>query len=141
MGVEIMIIGFTAGVFDMFHVGHLNLLRNAKMNCDYLIVGVNSDDLVMAYKHKSVIVPLEERMQIVESIRYVDKVIKIDTLDKKEIWKDNPFDVVFIGNDWKGSERWNHTENSMREIGVSVIYLPYTVGTTSTVLREKLCDT
>jgi glycerol-3-phosphate cytidylyltransferase len=132
------IIGFTAGAFDMFHVGHLNLLKNARARCDYLIAGVNTDDLIAAYKNKHAIVSLEERMQIVGAVKYVDEVIAVDTLDKEVIWEKKKFDIVFIGDDWKGSERWNETEQVMKEHNVEVVYLPYTVGTTSTVLREKL---
>lgn len=132
------VIGFTAGAFDMFHVGHLNLLKNAKARCDYLIAGVNTDELIASYKNKQAIVPLEERMQIVRAIRYVDEVIPVDTLDKESIWKEKLFDIVFIGDDWKGSARWNETEQVMRKHNVEVIYLPYTIGTTSTLLRERL---
>lgn len=132
------VIGFTAGAFDMFHIGHLNLLENAKARCDYLIVGVNTDELIASYKNKHAIVPLEERMQIVRAIRYVDEVMSIDTLDKESIWKKKMFDIVFIGDDWKGSTRWKETEQAMKKINVEVIYLPYTIGTTSTLLRERL---
>lgn len=132
------IIGFTAGAFDMFHVGHLNLIKNAKARCDYLIVGVNTDELIADYKHKNAVVPLDERLQIVEAIKYVDEVIPVDTLDKEKMWQRKKFDVVFIGDDWKGTKRWIETEKSLKEIGVEVIYLPYTTGTTSTLLREKL---
>lgn len=132
------VIGFTAGAFDMFHVGHLNLLKNAKARCDYLIVGVNTDELITAYKNKHAIVPLEERMQIVRAIKYVDEVISVDTLDKEVIWEKKMFDIVFIGDDWKGSARWNETEQTMKKHNVEVVYLPYTVGTTSTLLRERL---
>lgn len=134
------IIGFTAGAFDMFHIGHLNLLKNARARCDYLIVGVNSDQLVSSYKNKKVVIPLEERMEIIKAIRYADEVIPLDTLDKGLIWKKKRFDVVFIGDDWKGSRRWEDTENLLRQYGVRVDYLPYTTGTTSTLLREKLLD-
>lgn len=132
------IIGFTAGAFDMFHVGHLNLIKNAKARCDYLIVGVNTDELISSYKNKKVVVPLEERLQIVEAIKYVDEVIPVDTLDKSVMWDRKKFDLLFIGDDWKGSERWNETETRMKKHGVEVVYLPYTTGTTSTLLREKL---
>ena len=135
-----MIIGFTAGAFDMFHIGHLNLLRNAKNKCDYLIVGVNSDELIAEYKNKKTIVPFSERFSIIESIKYVDEVIKTDTLDKEEIWKQKKFDLIFIGDDWKGNERWVKTEEAMRIYGVKVVYLPYTKGTSSTILRERLND-
>ena len=132
------IIGFTAGAFDMFHVGHLNLIKNAKARCDYLIVGVNTDELIASYKDKNVVVPLAERLQIIESIKYVDEVIAVDTLDKGKMWEKKKFDVVFIGDDWKGSERWNETEQKLKKYNVDVVYLPYTTGTTSTLLREKL---
>lgn len=134
------IVGFTAGAFDMFHVGHLNLLENAKKRCDYLIVGVNTDELICSYKNKKAVVPLEERLRIVGAIKCVDEIIAVDTLNKVEIWKKKNFDVVFIGNDWKGSSRWNRTERELGEIGVRVVYLPYTTGTTSTLLREKLIE-
>lgn len=132
------IIGFTAGAFDMFHVGHLNLLKNAKARCDYLIVGVNTDELIESYKDKRVVVPLAERVQIIEAIKYVDEVVVVDTLNKEMMWQRKKFNVVFIGDDWKGSDRWNETEAIMQSHGVDVVYLPYTTGTTSTLLREKL---
>ena len=134
------IIGFTAGTFDMFHIGHLNVLRNAKSRCDYLIVGVNSDQLVEEYKHKKAVVPLEERMEIVRALRCVDEVMRIDTLDKVVSWKKKHYDLLFIGDDWKGDERWKRTEEEMLQYGVKVVYLPYTEGTNSTLLREKLVD-
>ena len=105
------VIGYTQGTFDMFHIGHLNLIRNAKMHCDYLIVGVNADALVESYKHKKPIVPLEERAEIVRAIRYVDQVIITDTLDKREIWNKIRFDEIYIGDDWKGNERWRKQES------------------------------
>lgn len=134
------VIGFTAGTFDMFHVGHLNLLRNAKNHCDYLVVGVNTNQLVKQYKKKEAIVPLDERMEIVAAIRYTDEVITIDSLDKRISWEKIHYQKLFIGDDWKGSERWMKTEKEMREFGVEVCYLPYTRETCSTMLREKLLD-
>ena len=107
------IIGFTAGVFDMFHIGHLNLLKNAAARCDYLIVGVNSDELVQSYKDKKTIVPLTERMEIIRQIKYVDEVIRIDSLDKKKSWEMLHYDRLFIGDDWKGNPRWKKTEEEM----------------------------
>ena len=133
-----MIIGYTQGTYDMFHIGHLNLIRNAKAQCDYLIVGVNSDELVASYKNKSAIVPLSERMDIIEAIRYVDEVVACTTLDKVEMQKKLHFDKIFIGDDWKGNERWRQTELDMRALGAEVVYLPHTEGTSSTMLREKL---
>lgn len=134
------IIGFTAGVFDMFHIGHLNLLKNAAARCDYLIVGVNSDELVQSYKDKKTIVPLTERMEIIRQIKYVDEVIRIDSLDKKKSWEMLHYDRLFIGDDWKGNPRWKKTEEEMAEFGVKVIYLPHTDGTSSTLLRDRLGD-
>ena len=99
------LIGYTQGTYDMFHIGHLNLIRNAKRHCDYLIVGVNKDELVESYKNKRPIIPLEERVEIVRAIRYVDEVIATDTLDKTKIWEKVHFDEIYIGDDWKGNER------------------------------------
>lgn len=134
------VIGFTQGTFDMFHIGHLNLLKHAREHCDYLVVGVNSDELVKAYKNKEVIVPLEERMAIVEAIRYVDEVICTDTLDKVSAWNRVKFQKLFIGDDWKGNARWKKTEEEIAPLGAVVEYLPYTKDTCSTLLREKLLD-
>lgn len=134
------IIGFTAGTFDMFHIGHLNLIKNAKSRCDYLIVGVNSDKLVQEYKGKKAVVPLEERMEILRALRFVDEVMPIDSLDKKISWDQKHYDLLFIGDDWKGSPRWEKTVKEMRSYNVETIFLPYTKGTTSTMLREKLID-
>lgn len=134
------IIGFTAGVFDMFHIGHLNLLENARMRCDYLIAGVNSDALVKTYKDRSAIVPFEERLRIVSALRCVDEAIRVDTLDKERIWRDKPFDLLFIGDDWKGDARWVETEKVMLTHRVRTIYLPYTQSTSSTLLRDKIKD-
>lgn len=131
-------IGYTAGAFDMFHIGHLNLIRQAKQYCDILVVGVNSDHLIKQYKNKKTIINENERRDIVESIRDVDKAVIVSSLDKFDAWKKYKFDVLFIGDDWKGSERWNKTEESMKQIGVDVIYLSRTKGISSTELREKL---
>lgn len=133
-------IGFTAGVFDMFHVGHLNLIKNARSMCDFLIVGVNSDELVMKYKNKKTVISDENRREIVEAIKYVDQAVIVDTLDKMDCWGKYNFDIVFIGDDWKGSERWNETERELQKYGINVEYIPYTKKVSSTKLRavEKL---
>ena len=133
-----MIIGYTQGTYDMFHIGHLNLLRNAKAQCDFLVFGVNSDELVKQYKRQSVIVPLAERMDIVGSIRYVDQVISCDSLDKMIAFEKVHFNRLFIGDDWKGNPRWEETGRIMKEVGVELVYLPHTQGTSSTMLRDKL---
>ena len=133
-----IIIGYTQGTYDMFHIGHLNLLQNAKRLCDILVVGVNSDELVKEYKQKSAIIPLEERMAIIQALRCVDKVIACETLDKKVAFENIHFKRLFIGDDWKGNERWAATELEMKSLGVEVVFLPYTKNTSSTLLREKL---
>ena len=132
------VIGYTQGTYDMFHIGHLKMIKNAKRRCDYLIVGVNTDERVERYKNKRRIVPLEERVEIVRSIKYVDEVIITNTLDKKEIWDKIRFDEIYIGDDWKGNERWERTGKEMEALGARLVYLPYTKDTSSTMLREKL---
>lgn len=133
-----MIVGYTQGTYDMFHIGHLNLIRNARQECDYLIVGVNTDELIQSYKSKTAIVPLEERMDIIAALRYVDKVIPCESLDKKNTCLKYNINKVFIGDDWKGNARWLETEKELEPYGVEVVYLPYTKNTSSTLLREKL---
>jgi len=135
-----MIIGYTQGTYDMFHIGHLNLIKNAKKNCDFLIVGVNSDDLVLSYKNKKTIVPIKERVAIIEELKSVDKVVVCNTLDKTAIIKELNINKIFIGDDWKGNPRWVKTKEDMAKIGVEVVFLPHTKGTSSTMLREKLFD-
>lgn len=134
------IIGYTQGTYDMFHIGHLNLIRNAKRHCDYLIVGVNKDDLVENYKNKRPIIPEKERLEIVRAIKFVDEAILVDTLDKKAIWDILQFDEIYIGDDWKGNPRWEQTGQVLDEVGAKLVYLPYTKDTSSTMLREKLKD-
>lgn len=132
-----MRIGYTTGVYDLFHIGHLNLLRRAKEQCDYLIVGVTVDELV-AYKHKKAVIPFEERCAIVEAIRYVDKVVPQVSMDKIQAWNEHHFDVMFVGDDWKGTDKWNAYEKEFQELGVEIVYFPYTKGTSSTLLNEAL---
>jgi len=130
-------IGYTTGVFDMFHIGHLNILRRAKELCEFLIVGVTTDELV-CYKNKQAIIPYNERVAIVESIKYVDKVVPQKNMNKMEAWEKYKFDVMFVGSDWKGTEKWNEYERQFRKVGVDIVYFPYTKGTSSTQLREVL---
>ena len=132
-----MKIGYTTGVFDLFHIGHLNLLKHAKENCDFLIVGVTVDELV-AYKHKKAVIPFEERKAIVEAIKYVDKVVPQVTMDKMVAYNEYNFDVMFVGDDWKGSDKWNELEKQFKEVGVEIKYFPYTKGTSSTLFNEVL---
>jgi len=131
-------IGYTTGVFDLFHIGHLNILKKAKEMCDYLIVGVSTDELVFSYKNKKPIIPYEERKKIVEAIRYVDEVVPQINRDKLEAQKQIRFDIMFVGDDWKGSKLFSATEKEFKKSGVEIIYLPYTKGTSSTVLSETL---
>ncbi len=130
-------IGYTTGVYDMFHIGHLNILKRAKEKCEYLIVGVTTDELV-SYKNKRAIIPHEERMMIVESIKYVDEVVPQVNMDKMSAWKKHKFDVMFVGSDWQGTDKWNQFEKQFGEIGVDIVYFPYTKGTSSTKLRMVL---
>lgn len=133
-----MVIGYTTGVFDMFHVGHLNILRRAKERCDYLIVGVSTDEVVKEYKHKNPIIPYEERAAIVQAIKYVDEVVPQTTMDKTHFLKERHFDVMFHGNEWKGTELYNRYEREFAEFGARIEYLPHTDGISSSQLREKI---
>ena len=135
---EKKIIGYTTGVFDMFHIGHLNILKRAKEQCDYLIVGVSTDEVVEEYKKKTPIIKFEERIAIVEAIKYVDEVVPQTTMDKMEAWKQLKFDVMFHGSDWKGSDMYNHIIEKFNNVGVQVIFLPHTEGVSSTLLTEVL---
>jgi len=130
-------IGYTTGVYDMFHVGHLNILKRAKKICEYLIVGVTTDKLVQ-YKNKKAIIPFSERIAIVESIMYVDKVVPQENMNKMEAWEKYIFDVMCVGSDWKGTDEWNEYERQFGTVGVDIVYFPYTQGTSSTKLRDVL---
>ena len=132
-------IGYTTGVFDMFHIGHLNILKRAKEQCEYLIVGVSTDELVMQYKGKVPVIHYEDRKAIVEAIRYVDMVIPQNTLNKIEAWSKWHFDVVFHGDDWKGSAMYNSVEEELRKVGCDMVFLPHTEGISSTELTFALC--
>ena len=133
-------IGYTQGTYDLFHVGHLNLLMHAKEQCDYLIVGVNTDRLVKEYKNKDVVISEQDRARIVGAIKCVDKVVLTNTLDKKAVAKKIKFDAIFIGDDWKNNERWLKTQEEMKEIGIDVVFLPHTDGISSTMIRETISD-
>ncbi len=131
-------IGYTTGVYDMFHVGHLNILKKAKEQCDFLIVGVSTDELVMDYKNKVPIIPFEDRIAIVGAIKYVDQVVPQNTMDKYDAWKSLHFDVIFHGDDWKNTDTYNDIENRLKKEGVQFVYFPYTKGISSSMLREKI---
>ncbi|WP_276948591.1 adenylyltransferase/cytidyltransferase family protein [Acetatifactor muris] len=133
-------IGYTDGVYDLFHVGHLNMIETAKKNCEYLIVGVHSDEVVHQYKHRYPIIPEEERARIVGAVKGVDRVVINEVRDKLTLLERYHFDVVFIGDDWKGTERWNNFEKILGEQNVDVIYVPYTKGISTTDIRKKILD-
>lgn len=122
----------------MFHIGHLNILKRAKEQCDFLVVGVTTDALCYSRKNKYPIICESDRMAIVESIRYVDKVVVQSDMDKLKAVKDNNADVVFVGSDWKGTEDWNNYEKEFAGIGCKVVYLDHTDGISSTILRQKI---
>lgn len=132
-----MIVGYTTGVFDMFHIGHLNILRRAKEQCDYLIVGVSTDELVEHDKHKTPIIPFAERCRIVEAIRYVDQVVPQLDRNKLAAWQNLHFDKMFVGSDWQGTPEWYEFEKQFGPLGVEIVYLSHTDGISSSMLREK----
>ncbi len=134
-------VGYTAGVFDLFHVGHLNLLERCKEMCDILIVGICDDNYVRDIKHKEPVIPENDRARIINALKCVDRAELVDfvvTDDKMLAWDRFKFDVLFSGDDWKGSERYNKTEKQFAEIGVSIEYLPYTKGVSTTDIKNKL---
>ena len=131
------VIGYTTGVFDLFHIGHLRLLIKAKSLCDKLIVGVTTDDLV-SYKSKKPVIPFEERAEIVANIRCVDTVVSQTSMNKMNAWESLKFDVIFVGDDWKNTKKWQEYEKQFTKVGVKIIYFPYTKGTSSTLINEIL---
>ena len=131
-------IGYTTGVYDMFHIGHLNILKRAKEQCEYLIVGVTTDELCVSRKNKKPIICLDERMAIIEAIKYVDKVVPQTDMDKFRAIKEHKADVVFVGSDWQGTPAWQEYEKQFNSLGCSVVYLDHTDGISSTILRERL---
>ena len=132
-----MIIGYTAGVYDLFHIGHLNLLKNAKGICDKLIVGVTTDSLVM-YKGQHAMIPYEDRLEIVRSIKYVDAVVPQADMDKLAMCKRLGASYLFVGDDWYGTDKWNKYEEAFAKEEIKIIYFPYTEGISSTKISEAL---
>ena len=133
-------IGYTDGVYDLFHVGHLNMINTAKEHCEYLIVGVHGDEVVKEYKHRVPIINENDRRKIVASIKGVDEAVINQFRDKLKLWELHHFDVVFIGDDWKGTERWNQFEKVLGKLGVDVVYVPYTKGISTTEIRRKIME-
>ena len=132
-----MVIGYTCGVFDLFHVGHVNILRNAKSMCDRLVVGVSVDKLV-SYKGKNSVISFDERIEVVRSCRYVDLAVPQDSMDKIDAWKRYKFNIMFVGDDWYKTEKWSDFESEFSNVGVKIIYFPYTNSTSSTLINETL---
>lgn len=132
-----MVIGYTTGVFDLLHIGHLNLLRNAKSMCDRLIVGVTVDQLV-AYKNKKAVIPFEERIELVRALKYVDLAVPQMSMDKMDAYDRYRFDIMFVGDDWFRNDKWKAYEAQFNQMNVKIIYFPYTKGTSSTLINETL---
>jgi len=133
-----MKIGYTTGAYDLFHIGHLNIFKNAKKFCDYLIVGVSTDELIKKYKNKATVIPFDERKAIVESIKYVDKVVAQTSLDKVAPAVKNKANIVFVGSDWQNSPSWIEYEEELAKHGIKVIYLPHTARLTTTRLIDQI---
>tara|TARA_B100001175_G_C19278364_1_gene527579 strand:- start:212 stop:637 length:426 start_codon:yes stop_codon:yes gene_type:complete len=132
-----MVIGYTTGVFDLFHVGHIRLLKNAKSMCDWLIVGITIDELV-AYKNKHAVIPYEERFEIVSGCRYVDLAVPQQTMDKLDAYNRYKFDIMFVGDDWYKTNKWEDAESEFKKLDVRIVYFPYTKNTSSTLINETL---
>ena len=131
-------IGYTTGVFDLFHIGHLNILKRAKLECDYLIVGITTDELALSAKKQKPVIQFQERMEIVESIKFVDEVVPQTNYNKMEAWNNLKFDRMFVGDDWKGTKEWIKIEIDLGQYNVEIIYFSYTIHTSSTMLRNIL---
>jgi glycerol-3-phosphate cytidylyltransferase len=131
-------IGYTSGVFDLFHVGHLNILRRAKMECDYLVVAITTDELAIKKLGKRLVIPFEERMEIVQHIDFVDEVVPQTNMNKLNAYNNIKFDKMFVGDDWKDSKEWDSLEKTFKQLNVEIIYFPYTKHTSSSTLRDVL---
>jgi len=131
------VIGYTTGVYDLFHIGHVNLLRNARSMCNHLIVGVSTDELVK-YKYKSPVIPYCDRVEVVRACRYVDTVIPQEDMDKLKAWEKLKFDIMFVGDDWHNTEKWKEIESQLSKKGVKIVYFPYTKSTSSTMINNVL---
>jgi glycerol-3-phosphate cytidylyltransferase len=132
------VVGYAPGAYDLFHIGHLNVLRHAADNCDFLIAGVVSDEMLLLTKGRAPVVPLAERMEIVRNLRFVDAVHAEVVPDKIDTWRDVRFDVIFKGDDWRGTAKGDRLEHDFAAVGVEVRYFPYTMHTSSTILRKAL---
>lgn len=133
-----MIIGYMTGVFDLFHIGHLNIIKNSRELCDKLIIGITTDELILEYKKKNAVIPFEERCEIVRNIKGVSSVVPQYDMDKLDAWKRYKFDIMFVGDDWYQTPKWRDIEDSLKKVGVKIIYFPYTKGTSSTKINKIL---
>ncbi len=133
-----IIIGYTTGVFDLFHIGHVRLLKKAKSLCDKLIVGVSTDALVKKYKNKKPIIPYIERLEVIKSLKYVDSVVTQNSLNKFNSLKKLKYDIIFVGDDWYATKKWKNLDKKFKELGVKIVYLPYTRRTSSTKITKIL---
>ncbi|MCD7771866.1 MAG: adenylyltransferase/cytidyltransferase family protein [Oscillospiraceae bacterium] len=133
-------IGYTTGVYDMFHIGHLNIIRRAREQCDYLIVGVSTDDLVLKEKNRKPVIPFEERAAIVGALKYVDMVVPQADKNKLAAWEKYHFDKMFVGSDWEGTPQWIKFEEQFKPLGVEIVYIPHTDGISSTSLTSVIKD-
>lgn len=129
-----MVIGYTTGVYDMFHIGHLNVIRRAKERCDFLIVGVSTDELVLKEKGKTPVIPYDERAEIIAALKYVDRVVPQPDKNKMGAWEQYHFNKMFVGSDWQGTSQWEEFEKQFKPFGVEIVYLPHTDGISSTKL-------
>lgn len=134
------IIGYTTGVYDLFHIGHVNILRNAKSMCDKLVVGVTTDELLWEYKKRRPVIPFNERAEIVRNISYVDAVVPQETMDKFAAWRRFKFDLMIVGDDWYQTPKWQDFEQQFTDVGVRIVYFPYTKGTSSTLINQILME-
>ncbi len=135
-----IIIGYTTGVFDLFHIGHVKILQKAKSLCDKLIVGVSTDALVKKYKNKKPIIPFSERVEVIKNNKCVDLVVSQNSLDKFKNWNKLKYDVMFVGDDWYATKKWRDLDQKFRKLGVKIVYLPYTKKTSSTKINKILDD-
>lgn len=132
------IVGYTTGVYDLFHIGHLRLLQRARAACDELIVGVTTDELSLQRKNKTPIIPFAERIEIISQLKCVSSAVPQSSMDKLAAWNQYKFNKMFVGDDWKGSDKWTEMESSFSSLGVEIVYFPYTQHTSSTMLRAAL---
>ena len=139
MPINSKVVGYTSGVYDMFHIGHLNLIKQAHANCDFLIVSVTTDDLSLRHKGKKPIIPFENRLEIIRALKFVDLAVPQKTMNKIDAWKQYQFNKIFVGSDWKNTESWNALEKDFSTYSVEICYFEYTKNISSTFLKSQYC--